>query len=137
MKNRFENWLQPVALLAFLSVFQITFGQFVLCVEDDGHVSVETGLCACNSMSTVVGVVVSMDNSEASQCGPCSDITTEIDNARAVSQERLLHPLLPIITTHPEAKIGHFGLTSAKAYLSIPHPHSSLHPSIPATILLI
>lgn len=137
MKNCLKNWLQPVWLLAFLSVCQISFGQFVLCVEEDGHVSIETSLCACHSMSKVVVDSEAMDNAETHQCGPCKDITTAIDTLRTASQEHLLHYLLPIVITHPESKIQHVDLIFAKAYLPIPHPHSSLHPSISATILLI
>lgn len=137
MKTSFKNWLLPIWLLACLAVVQIAFGQFVLCVEDDGHVSVEIGQCTCLNMSKVATEAVSMGNTEAHQCGPCKDITISIDTLRTASQEHLLHYLLPIVTTHPETKIQQFDLTFSKTYLPIPRYHSSLHPSISATILLI
>ena len=137
MKTSFKNWLLPIWLLACLSVVQIAFGQFVLCVEDNGHVSVEIGQCTCLNMSKVATEAVSIGNKEAHQCGPCKDITISIDTVRTASSAHLLHDLLPIVTTHPKTKIQQFDLTFSKTYLPIPQYHSSLHPSISATILLI
>jgi len=137
MKTTFKNWLLPVWLFACLSVAQITFGQWVLCVEDDGSVSIEMGLCACHSMSKVVAEVVFMDNAETHRCGPCKDITTEIDTLRMAAPVRPFHHLLPIVITHPEAKKQHFDLVFSQNDLPIsPYPHV-IHPTISTTILLI
>ena len=51
MKTAFKNEFLFVWLLVYLSVAQIAFGQFVLCIEDDGHVSIEAGSCDCHSKS--------------------------------------------------------------------------------------
>lgn len=137
MKTSFNTWRLSIWLLACLSVVQIAFGQFVLCIEDHGEVSVEIGLCACPSASNVASESISIGNAGAHQCGPCEDIILSIDTVRTTSQEHLLHHLLPIITTHPEAKIQYFDLVFAETYLSTPRYNSSLQSSISATILLI
>lgn len=137
MEISFKNWRLPVWLFACLSVVQIAFGQFVLCIEDDGHVSVEISPCVCLSLSGGTTEPVFIGNTDAHQCGPCKDITISIDTVRTASQECLIHHLMPIVITHPEAKIQHFDLAFSKTYLPIPLYHSSLHPSISATILLI
>jgi hypothetical protein len=127
--------LLPIWLLAYLSVAQTTFGQFVLCFEEDGRITIEAGKCTCHADLTVVSSILKA-NIAAHHCGPCEDITPKIDISRRTSQNHQLYPLLPVVSTHPMAQENNCS-SSPISFQSILHRTLLIHPSIQTAVLLI
>ena len=136
MRTFFRNLLLPFWLLAYLSVAQTTFGQFVLCFEADGRVTIEAGECACHADFTAPSAVLK-DHVATHHCGPCKDITPKIDISRLASQERQLYTPLPVVSTHPLAQDRNFRSFSATTFQPVFHHSLLIHPSIQTAVLLI
>ena len=136
MRTLFKNLLLHFWLLAYLSVAQTTFGQFALCFEEDGRITIEAGKCVCHADFTVASLVLK-DDIATDHCGPCKDITPTIDISRLASQVRLLYTSLPVVSTHPMAQDKNFCSSSEITFQSILHHTLLIHPSIRTAVLLI
>ena len=136
MLTSFKNLFLSFWLLAYLSVAQTTFGQFALCFEEDGRITIEAGKCACRADLTVASSVLK-DHVATHHCGPCKDITPTIDISRLTSQEHQLYTPLPVVSTHPMAQDRNFCSSSATPFQPVLHHNLLVHPSIQTAVLLI
>jgi hypothetical protein len=134
-RTSLKSLFLPCWLLVCFSVMQATVGASVLCIGENGSITVEAGVCSC-SLGISDASSVLTDDSSTHHCGPCTDITSISDTY--ISPRGLRHFSLSfILLTHLLAQDGSQYLASVAAPPAIPSITPSIHPAIRTAVLLI